>query len=155
MHDRALEIRKPNSVPRTSKLFFILVVHSPLRVVGHMVAPDLPSRGGRAQSHGTRGSVRAHLIREARFGVERHMAVLELTSARRRGPGSWDTWRHQSPPQQGGEVRGSGVRDSVRAHLRREARPGAEGYVAAPELNSSRRRGPGLQDMWQRWSPPR
>jgi hypothetical protein len=48
MHERALEIHKPRSVPRTHKTFFIHVVHSPSGIVGHVVASDLPSRGGKA-----------------------------------------------------------------------------------------------------------
>jgi hypothetical protein len=32
--------------------------------VGHMAAPELPSRRGRAQSHGTCGSAEAHLSKE-------------------------------------------------------------------------------------------
>jgi hypothetical protein len=36
----------------------------------HMAASKLSSRGGRARSHRTCGSVRAHLSREARSGVE-------------------------------------------------------------------------------------
>jgi hypothetical protein len=40
---------------------------------------------------GTRGSARAHLSKETRFRVEGHVVAPELTSARRRGPRSWDT----------------------------------------------------------------
>jgi hypothetical protein len=72
--------------------------------MGHMAAPELPSQEGRVQSHGTRGITGAHLIREARSGTEGHVAAAELTSARSRGLGPWDTWWRQSPPLQGGVV---------------------------------------------------
>jgi hypothetical protein len=72
-----------------------------------------------------------------------HMAAPELTSARRRGPEPRDTWQHRSSPQQGGEVQTRGTRGSTGAHLIKEARSGAEGHVAAPELTSVRRRGLG------------
>jgi hypothetical protein len=97
-------------VPRAVKPFFIPMVHSPPglwdtwqhwtsplkktdpRTVGHVAAPELPSQKGRAQSHGTRGSTGAYLVKEARSGAEGHVAALELTSTRRRGPGPRDTW---------------------------------------------------------------
>jgi hypothetical protein len=47
--------------------------------------------------------------------------------------GSWGTWQHRSSPLS--EVR-SGPRDSVGAHLGREARSEAEEHVTAPELSS-------------------
>jgi hypothetical protein len=50
MHERALKICEPSYVPREAKVFFILVVHSPLGVMEHVVAPKLPSQEGRAQS---------------------------------------------------------------------------------------------------------
>jgi hypothetical protein len=53
-----------------------------------MTASKLSSRGGRAQSHGTYGSVGAHLDRKVRSVAEECMAVSELNSARRRGPRS-------------------------------------------------------------------
>jgi hypothetical protein len=37
-------------------------------------------------------------------GAMGHVAVLEPTSARRRGPKPWDTWQRRSSPQPGGEV---------------------------------------------------
>jgi hypothetical protein len=71
----------------------------------------------------------------------------------------------------GGRGRSHGTRGSAGAHLDREARSGAEEHVAAPELNSARRRdlGPcgntgahldrkvrsGLQDTWRHRSSPR
>jgi hypothetical protein len=44
----------------------------------------------------------------------------ELNLASRRGLGPQATWRHQSSPQQGGEVRGHGTRGDSGAHLCRE-----------------------------------
>jgi hypothetical protein len=52
----------------------------------HVAAPELSSRGGRAQSHGTRGSTGAHLSKEVRSGAAGHMAALEPTSTGRCGP---------------------------------------------------------------------
>jgi hypothetical protein len=43
MHERALETSEPSCVPRAVKPFFILVVHSPPGVMGHVAAPELPS----------------------------------------------------------------------------------------------------------------
>jgi hypothetical protein len=97
----------------------------------HVAAPELSSRGGRARSHGTRGSAGAHLGREARSRAEERMAAPELNSARRRGPGPRATWQHRSSPQQGGEVR-------------------AAGHVAALKPTSVERCGPKLQLTWQR-----
>jgi hypothetical protein len=79
-------------VPRVAKPFFIPVVHNPLGAVGHMAAPELSPQEGRARSHGTRGSVVAHLAREVRSRALGHMAAPEPTSAGGRGPGLWDTW---------------------------------------------------------------
>jgi hypothetical protein len=141
-------------VPRAAKPFFIPVVHTPSGAVGHMATPVLPSQEGRARSRGTRGSTGAHLSKEVRSRAEGRLAVPELASAKRRGPGSWDTWQRQSSPQQGGEIRDRGTRDSTGAHLIKEARSRAEGHVAAPELTSARRRGSGPRDTWWRWSPP-
>jgi hypothetical protein len=64
-HELALETRES----RVAKSFFIHVVHSTLEVVGHVAAPELPSREGRALSRGTRGSAGAHLSKEARSGA--------------------------------------------------------------------------------------
>jgi hypothetical protein len=96
-----------------------------------MAAPELSSRGGRAQSHGTRGSGRAHLGREARSGAEERMAAPELNLARRQDPGPRATWEHWSSPQQGGEVRDRGTCGGSRAHLCREVWSEATTYVAA------------------------
>jgi hypothetical protein len=92
-----------------------------------VTAPKLSSRGGRARSHGTRGSVGAHLDRDAKFGSEEHVVALELNSKRRRG---------------------SGPRGSTGAHLTKEVRSRAAGHVAAPEPTSAGRCGPKLQLTW-------
>jgi hypothetical protein len=147
-------------VPEAARPFFIPVVHNPLGAVGyvaapklrpgprgsaeahlgrearsgaekHVVAPELSSRGGRAQSHGTRGSAGAHLGREVRSGAEEHVVAPELNSARRRGPGPQATWQHRSSPQQGGEVQGHGIHGGSGAHLCREVWSKATSYVAA------------------------
>jgi hypothetical protein len=83
MHEHALETREPSCVPRAAKPFFILVVHSPPGIVRHVATPEFPSQEGRALSRGTRGSTRAHLIKEARSGAEGHVAAPELTLVRR------------------------------------------------------------------------
>jgi hypothetical protein len=56
---------------------------------------------------------------------------------------------------QGDRVRSYETRGRAGAHFNREARSGAEGHVAAPNLTSARRRGPEPRDTWQRRSPPR
>jgi hypothetical protein len=61
------------------------------RAVGHVATPELPFQEGRAQSHVTRDSTEAHLVKEARTGVKGHVAAPELTSARKQGPGPQDT----------------------------------------------------------------
>jgi hypothetical protein len=76
---------------RVTKHFFIHVVHIPSKIVRHVAAPKLPSQKGIAQSHRTRDSTRAHLVKEARFEAEGHVAAPELTSARRRDPRPRDT----------------------------------------------------------------
>jgi hypothetical protein len=153
-HKHALKICKPSCVPRTTKPFFIPMVHSSPGAVRHMAAPELPSQEGKARSHGTCGSTRAHLIKEARSRVEGYVAAPELTSARRQGPGPRDTWWRWSPPLQGGEVWGRRTRGNIGAHLPKEARSGAEGYMTVPELASARRRRPRPRDMWWHQSPP-
>jgi hypothetical protein len=105
----------------------------------YVAASELSSQGGRARSHGTRGSARAHLDREARSRAEEYVAAPEFNSVRRRGPGPWDTWQHWNPPQQECEVRGYRTRGSTRAHLGREVRSRAEEHMVASELNSARR----------------
>jgi hypothetical protein len=108
MHERALETREPSCVPKAAKPFFIPVVHNPPGVVGHVVAPELPSQEGRARSRGTHGSTGAQLSKEARSGAMEHMAVPELTSARWRGPEPRDTWQCRSTSTR---RRGLGPRD--------------------------------------------
>jgi hypothetical protein len=97
--ERALKTCEPSYVPRAAMPFFIHVVHSLLEAVGYVAAPELSSRGGRARSHRTRGSARAHLSREARSEAEEHMTTQELNSIRRRGPGPRDTWKYWSSPR--------------------------------------------------------
>jgi hypothetical protein len=91
--------------------------------MGHVAALELPSQEGRARSPGTRSSAGAHLSKEARFetvghvtstgahlsketrfGAEGYVVAPELTSVRRRGSGSRDMWRLQSPHLQGDVV---------------------------------------------------
>jgi hypothetical protein len=48
--------------------------------------PEPSQQGGRIQSHGTHGNIRAHLNREARSEAIGHVAASEPTSARRQGP---------------------------------------------------------------------
>jgi hypothetical protein len=130
-HDRALKTCEPTCVTRAGKSFFIPVVHSPPGVVGHVAALELPSQGGRAQSHGTRGSTGADLSKEVRSRAEGHVVAPELTSARRRRPGPWDMWQHWSSSRQGGEVRGRRTCGSSEAHLYREVWSKATACVAA------------------------
>jgi hypothetical protein len=59
--DRAVNTCEPSCVPGAARPLFIPVVHSPLRAVGYVAALELSSRGGRAQSHETCGSVGALL----------------------------------------------------------------------------------------------
>jgi hypothetical protein len=79
-----------------------------------------PQSGGEVWSHRTRGSVRAHLSREARSGAIAHVTTPEPTSAE-------------------SEVRNYRTHGSARAHLSREARFGAIGHVAAPQPTSAGR----------------
>jgi hypothetical protein len=126
-----METCEPICMPRAAKPFFIPVVHTPLGGVEYVTAPELSSREGRARCHGTRGSTGAHLVREARPGVEGHMVAPELTLPGRQGPEPRDTWQHQSSPQQGGKVQGHGTRGGAEAHLCREVWSEATVYVAA------------------------
>jgi hypothetical protein len=114
--ERALETCEPSCMPGATRTFFIPVVHSPLGAVGYVVAPELSSRRGRARSHGTRGSTRAHFVRKARFEAEGHMAAPKLTLTRRRGTGPRDTRQHRSPPLHGGMVQSYNVRGSAWMH---------------------------------------
>jgi hypothetical protein len=103
--------------------------------MGHVAAPELPPRKAEPRSVG-------------------HMAAPELLSSSRQGPELRDTWQCRSSPQQVGEVRDRGTHGSTGAHLSKEARSGAAGHEAAPELTSARRQGPELRDTWQRRSSP-
>jgi hypothetical protein len=80
---------------------------------------------------GPRGSTEAHLGSEARSEAEEHVAALEPTSTGWRSPELRNTWQHRSPPQQEDEVQGCKTRGSTGAHLDREERSGATGYVVA------------------------
>jgi hypothetical protein len=136
----ALETCDPSRMPGAARPFFITVVHSPLGVVWYVAALELSSRRGRARSHGTHGSARAHLAREVRSGVEEHVAAPELsarggkarghaaapkpTSAGRRGSELRNMWQHRSSTQQGDEAQSHRTRGSTRAHLGRKARSG-------------------------------
>jgi hypothetical protein len=82
-HERALKTHKANCVSRATNRFFIPVVYSPTRTVGHVTAPELPSQEDRARSRETRGSTGAHFVKEARSRAEGHMTTPELTSAKR------------------------------------------------------------------------
>jgi hypothetical protein len=68
IRDRALHTCKLSCVPGAARPFFIPVVHNPLGAMGYVVAPELSSWGSSARSHGTRGSVGAHLGRETSVG---------------------------------------------------------------------------------------
>jgi hypothetical protein len=125
--------------------FFIPVVHSLLGAVGHVAASELPSQEGRTRSHGTRGSTGAHLSKEARSGAEGHMIALELTSARKRGPGPRDTWQHWSLPLQGGVDTWQHQSSPLK-----KAEPGAKRHMVASEPTSARRFGLKVQVMLQR-----
>jgi hypothetical protein len=81
--ERTLETCEPSYVLRAAKTFFIPVVHSPLGAVGYVAALEFSLWGGRAQSHGIRGSARAHLNREVRSGAEESVVAPELNLARR------------------------------------------------------------------------
>jgi hypothetical protein len=96
-----------------------------------VVVPKFSTQGGRARSHGTRGSAGAHLA--GRWD-------LELRNA----------WRRRSSTQQGDEARGHGPRISTGAHLSKEVRYGAAGHVTALEPTFVGRCGPKLQLTWQR-----
>jgi hypothetical protein len=115
---------------RAVKSFFIPVIHRPpgamrhvaapelpsqggrARAMGHVAAPELPSQKGRAQSHVTRGSTRAHIVKEARSGAEGYVTASELISPRRQGPGPRDTWWRRSPPLQKYVIQKYSLRDS-------------------------------------------
>jgi hypothetical protein len=70
------------------------------------------------------------------------MGAPEPPLAGRQGPGPQDMWRHRSPLQQGGRVRGRMTRGGVRAHPSREAGFDAAGHVAALEPTPAGRQPP-------------
>jgi hypothetical protein len=88
-------------MPRAAKPFFIPVVHSPPRAVGHVAAPELPSQEGTARAV---GHVAAPELPSQEGRALGHVVASELTLTRRQGPGPQDTWQRRSSPQQGGEV---------------------------------------------------
>jgi hypothetical protein len=158
--DLALETCELSYVPGVARPFSVPMVHSPLGAVGYVVAPELSSRGDRAQSHRTHGSAGAHLGREVRSEAEEHVAAPELNLVRRQGLGATrhvvapeptsagrrglklrNTWQRQSSTQQGVEARGHRTHGSTGAHHGREARSGAIGHVEVPELTSIGMRG--------------
>jgi hypothetical protein len=83
IRERTLETYEPSYVPGAARYFFIPITHSPLGVVGYVVAPELNSQGGRARSHETCGSTEAHLVMKARFRVKGYITASELTSTMR------------------------------------------------------------------------
>jgi hypothetical protein len=52
-----------------------------------------PRQGGKVQSRGTRGSIRAHLSKEVRFEAVGHVVALEPTSTGRCDPKLLLTWQ--------------------------------------------------------------
>jgi hypothetical protein len=50
-HERALKTCEASCVPKVVKPFFVPVVHSLLRAVRYVAAPELSSQGDRARSH--------------------------------------------------------------------------------------------------------
>jgi hypothetical protein len=130
--NRTLDTSEPSCVPGAARHFFIPVVHNPLGAVGTWQHQS--SLLGEARP-APRGSVGAHLGREARSKAEKYVAASELSSRE-------------------GRARSHETHDSAGAHLDREVRPKAVEHVAASELNSARRRGPGPRAMWQHRSSP-
>jgi hypothetical protein len=114
-----LETCEPSCVTGAARSFFIPVIHSRLGAVGYVVVLELSSRGGRARSYETRDSTGAHLVREAKFGAEGHVAAPELTLSGRQGLELRDMWQRRSSPQRRGGVRGRGTRGGAEAHLYR------------------------------------
>jgi hypothetical protein len=130
--NRALDTCEPSCVPGQlgpSLFLWSTARWGPWGTWQHQSSPLGEARPG------PRGSVGAHLGREARSGAEEHVATPELSS-------------------RGGRARSHVTRGSAGAHLGREARSGAEERVAVSELNSARRRGPGPRATWQHRSSP-
>jgi hypothetical protein len=128
--------------------------------VGHIIAPELHYQEGSALSRGTRDNIGAplsgrqspkswdtwqHRISHAELpSVEVRCCHMSHGSELCLPEGSSDA----ITCQQRGEVQGHRTRDSAEAHLSKETRFEAEGYMATAKLTSTRRRGPGSQDMW-------
>jgi hypothetical protein len=83
--EHALDTCDPSCVPGAARPFFIHMVHSPLGAVGYVATLELSSRGDRARSHETCGSVGAHLDKEVRFEAAGHVVATEPTSTGRCG----------------------------------------------------------------------
>jgi hypothetical protein len=75
------------------------------------------------------------VIKDRKNSITAHLYVdwsyIPSPRARRRAPEPWDAWKHQSPPEQGGEVQSCGTRGSAGALLSREAGCRAARCVAA------------------------
>jgi hypothetical protein len=87
------------------------------------------------------------------LGAMRHAEAPKLPSKKVRAP------RHMTCGSTGASLSESrawihGTCDSVKAHLNKDVRSGAEGLVTAPELTSVIRQGPRPQDTWRRQSSP-
>jgi hypothetical protein len=118
-------------MPCTSKHFFIPVVHDPLRAVGHVTALMLSPWGGGVRSHETRGSTIGLPCREARPGVEGHVAAPEPISSKSRGS------------------RAEGHVAALELASIRMRGSGAERHMAVPEPTSPKRRILEPRGMWQ------
>jgi hypothetical protein len=97
--EHVLDTCEPNCVPGAARPFFILVVHSPLRVVGvrgstgallsgrrgqgHVAAPEPASSGRRGSELRNTWQRRSSPLREAEPRAMGHVAAPELTSAGR------------------------------------------------------------------------
>jgi hypothetical protein len=86
---------------------------------------------------------------EAEPGAMGHVAVPEPTSTGRRCPELRNVWQRRSSTQQVDEARGHGPRGSTGAHLSKEVRSEATGYMAAQKPTSAERCGLKLQLTWQ------
>jgi hypothetical protein len=75
-----------------------------------------PGLGSGCWSRRARGGPEATPGWAAGAGAAGHVATPELPWARQREPEPQDTWRHRSPPQQGGEARSYSLRGSAWIH---------------------------------------
>jgi hypothetical protein len=87
MCKRTLKIREPSYATRAAKSFFILAAHDPLRVVGHVTVPELPSP------------------LEVESGVVRRVVAPELSLAGERGLELGGACQHRSPSLQRDGIR--------------------------------------------------